>query len=380
VKVIHVVPELDPCRGGPSVSIIGLALGLESVGCAVTILAGRLRRDGSPIELNGRCTQFIQCGRAPIGFIRMWAEIRSIRFSCTGAVIVVIHSVWNLWSTIAAAACRLYSLPYIIVPHGMLTDDALKRRAIKKRIYHYLVDRSTVGSAWFVRFLTAVEKEKSSKGWVPVGRSVILPNGVDVDEVSQRSVSPDDALESSEPYFMFLGRVHEIKNIELQVRALAIVRLLHPSVKLLIVGPDAGQLSRIKALACKMGVADMLVIVGAVNDARRFTILSKAVALLQTSFHEAHSMSVNEALACGVPVIITQGVHYEDVRRFNAGIIIEGSQESLADAMVRLLTEPCLARRMGENGRSYAAKNLDWRQIAAGFLACCNRQGLNGDL
>ena len=371
MRLLHVIPDLDLRRGGPSVSVLGLAKSLAQSGNEVSIVTSG-GDSGRHRDCAADAVMVVFLERSVGVLCELWSCIRSFSLGSQSDSIVIIHSLWNLWTTVSAAACRFHDMPYIIVPHGMLSDDALRRSGLKKRIYYFLIDRKTVSSAFAVRFLTDLEREKSLQGWVEFGRSFIVSNGVDQLTREKPIDIGDLAAIVGRRFFVFLGRIHEIKNIELQVHALVELRREFPDVKLVIIGPDAGHLSKLMDTISCIGMEEAVVFVGAVNDARRFDLLARSVALVQTSFHEAHSMSVNEALACSVPVIITKGVNYDAVAQVGAGLVVESDPMAVVRAMKFLLNDPVARERMGQNGRAYARTMLDWDAIARDFAHECS--------
>jgi len=87
--------------------------------------------------------------------------------------------------------------------------------------------------------------------------------------------------------------------------------------------------------------------------------LSDADLCILPSRSENFGVAVVEAMACGLPVIISNRVNlYQDVTQARAGIVIDCDATQLVEAMVRLLDDPYQRQRMGENGRRLARRSF----------------------
>jgi glycosyltransferase involved in cell wall biosynthesis len=78
-------------------------------------------------------------------------------------------------------------------------------------------------------------------------------------------------------------------------------------------------------------------------------------------------MSVLEAMAAAVPVVVTRTCPWSDVERHEAGYWVEQNPAAIGDALVRILNDPDRARAMGERGRALAERTYRWDAIARAF-------------
>ncbi len=80
-------------------------------------------------------------------------------------------------------------------------------------------------------------------------------------------------------------------------------------------------------------------------------------------------MSVLEAMACGTPVIVSNSVMIADeISRVEAGVIARPDEESLANELRSLLSNPSLAREMGRRGRELAMERFTWETIVPSLV------------
>lgn len=151
----------------------------------------------------------------------------------------------------------------------------------------------------------------------------------------------------AEPTLIFVGRADDPrKNVQLLLRAFPLIREAVPNARLQIVGEHP---TREDALLAGPGVE----ILGLVNDV--VDVLPKATLLVLPSLQEGFGIVVAEALACGVPVVVTPSGGPEDlVRDSRAGILLASfRREELVRRVVDLLRDPARLRRMRADGRAY---------------------------
>jgi len=70
-----------------------------------------------------------------------------------------------------------------------------------------------------------------------------------------------------------------------------------------------------------------------------------------------------EAMACSLPVIITRQCQFPEIAEAEAGIVIEPDSKQLAEALNKLLSDPKLCKKMGENGRKLVLAKFTWDKI-----------------
>jgi glycosyltransferase involved in cell wall biosynthesis len=164
---------------------------------------------------------------------------------------------------------------------------------------------------------------------------------------------------------LFLGRLHWSKGLEVQARAIASVLKEDPDVMWVLVGPDDGEWESLSRLIKTLGLERHVLWTGPLTRRNCLQALADADVFLLTSRHEAHSMAMNEALAIGVPLIMTDTVGFNEVAKAGAGKIVPWDSQAVATVVVEVLRNRELALEMGEAGRRLAAGQLAWPKIAA---------------
>lgn len=202
-----------------------------------------------------------------------------------------------------------------------------------------------------------------------LGTAIVVPNAL-----HERFLAPiDPAAPTGEPRIVTVGRIHPDKGLDVLLDALALARREVPGLRLLVAGdetPDsAGYRARLQAQAARLGIDGAVEWAGWVE--RPEALWAGAAAYVQASRREPFGIAVIEAMACGLPVIVTgAGGLPEVVDDGRTGLVVPpGDPGALADALVRVVADRGLAHRLAVAGRATATSVFTpsrmARQVAA---------------
>src|SRR5688572_12894216 len=212
MRILHVLPTIDPVQGGPVSVLAGLAPAQVEAGLQVSVLAThrgdedvalaeRLRKAGVAVELVGPAT----------GPLRRHPALASSVTAAVGrAEVVHVHALWEEIQHQAARVARRAGVPYLVTPHGMLDPWSLSQSRWKKRLYLAWRLRSNLHNAWAIHFTTKTESDLVAPLRLgPPGFIETL--GVDLAEFEQlppRGSFRERYRLGDLPLVLFLGRVH----------------------------------------------------------------------------------------------------------------------------------------------------------------------------
>jgi glycosyltransferase involved in cell wall biosynthesis len=182
-----------------------------------------------------------------------------------------------------------------------------------------------------------------------VARITVNPNvTVLMNPALQPSIPQRNESRQSE-VLLFLGRLGRRKGIYVLLQALGSVRLKFPGVRL-ICGGD-GELEDVRAEIVKLGLEHNVELLGWVKGTAKDELLTMSSVYVLPSFDEGVPMSILEAMASGMPVVSTPvGGIPEVVGNGSEGLLVApGDVVALSAAICRLLGDPCLRSRMGQN-------------------------------
>jgi glycosyltransferase involved in cell wall biosynthesis len=198
--------------------------------------------------------------------------------------------------------------------------------------------------------------EARALGLAPPGRTRVIVNGVDAEQVraaAARAPLSREALGLA-PGALVLGtiaRFDPVKGLDVLLRALPSLLERVPEAQLLIVG-DGPQRDALRALARVVDPGGRVVFAGALPEAAR--ALPLVDLYVTAARREGLPLAVLEAMACGRPVLATRTPgHVDAVEPEVTGRLVPVDDvPGLAAAAAALLGDPALRARMGEAGRA----------------------------
>lgn len=382
MKVLHVVAGLEVRHGGPPRVVASLTTALSRIGVSSTVF--------SPAYSSASGGSEEHLVSAPEATIRMFDTGRLARWwpghspNLKSALqqevgsfdVVHIHEMWHHPHFAAARACKALGIPFVVSPHGSLDPWALALGGLKKRIYSRIWQRGLLGRAAAVHALTATESSQF-RDYGYTGPVSVIPNGIDIEEF-QHPASPNDMDERypelvGKKVVLFLGRLHQKKGLDVLVKAFAQLHETDLDIHLLVVGPDDGYEPELRRLIGSLGVIDAVTLTGTLAGNDRLAAMNRADIYALPSYSEGFSVGILEALAVGLPVVISKYCYFPEVESAGAGIETETDVGQVASALGSLIVDPELASKMGRAGRDLVRSRYSWESVAAAFVKLYER-------
>lgn len=306
----------------------------------------RIVRDGFDVEAYSRLPDLHRALKEAIG----WADLVHLH----GA-----YSPWNLW---AAHLCERTRRPFVLTLHdGLAPERAALRGTMRKRVFHTLMQRRHLRAAAAVHVLA--EEEATDLFRCARPRHVFcIPNGVDLEDYppcEPRPPRPADGL-----VFGYLGRLSPEKNLDALCDAFAAFNG-DGRHRLLLAGPP-GKLDQ--ALLRRHGGSGVE-IVGPRFGADKLAFLRSVDVFVHPSLCDVFSIAAMEALALGVPLLITRTAkasHFYADRPF---LMCEPTAFGLERGMREALVLRTELPRMAARGRALVERRFDWDVAARQLLA-----------
>lgn len=183
-------------------------------------------------------------------------------------------------------------------------------------------------------------------------------NGVDVSEFYPASHPKPPEVANAALVIGAICVLRPEKALDLLLEAFARVRNLTPDSKLLIVG-DGPELGNLQAKSLALGIADDCVFVPAVRDVARFM---RAIDIfVSSSYSEAFSNSILEAMACGCCVVASRvGGTPELIADGQRGLLFRsGDTADLAQKLISVIDDVSLRHRLASNAAEFARTKLN---------------------
>lgn len=356
LRILHVVPSIDPKQGGPARSVIALVEAQrKQPGLEVRVAAA-----GAPELVD-----------YPLTIRTRWSipdrgSKRTLRQQIGQADVVELHSFWNGVVSHAASACRQLNKPYVITPRGMLDPFCLKTRGWLKKLSAFMGEERNIAGAAGFHCLTEEEQQGivSVRPYLRDRRFVVAQNGLGaVPETIPTGILAKQFPETvGRQTLLFLGRLDEIKGLELPLQAVAELEpALRPMV--LLIGPDFGVEAKLKALASQLGIAPWVIFGGPIYGNDRFALLQEADLVGLTSHYECNSVTGTETFAVGGAVLATEGCSLRHAAKAGAARVVSRTPQAYAQALRELLGDERARHQLRQSARLYAERQLNWDKL-----------------
>jgi len=378
MKILHVIANLASRYGGPPKACFEMAKATARLGHDISIFT--TNQDG-PTRLRVPIGQILYKGDVKIKYFpiqkpRFWGFSFPLAIELKKVIkcfdIVHIHSLYLFHGMISGYYCRRYNVPYLIRPHGTLDPFIYKRHRFRKSLMEFLFEQQNFNYAHAIHFTTEEEmKLATTSNLMLKPKGIVVPLGIELSEYKNlpeygtfRAKYPEI---NGKKIILFLGRINFKKGLEILIKAYSKITNLRSDVHLVIAGPDNnGFEKRVKEWLKDKALLDRTTFTGMLYGKEKLSVLRDADAFVLPSYSENFGLSVIEAMACGLPVIISDRVNiWGEVSKKGAGKVIPCDGNQLAKSIIELLDNKDLAKHMGLKGKALVSDHFEWSKIAS---------------
>ncbi len=273
--------------------------------------------------------------------------------------LVVFHEIYRIEFIQIKNELKRAHIPYIIIPHGSLTENAQKKSRLKKLIGNYLLFDSYVDNSVAIQFLSKTEMESS----IGKEKGFISTNGVNFPKKQKQSFNKDCTK------LLYIGRTELFhKGIDLMINAVSLIKefMVENRVFLSLFGPDCDDSHRaIKDLIKKYEVSDIVTFNDGITGQEKEEQLLSSDIFIQTSRFEGMPMGILEAMSYGLPCVVTTGTTLGDkVLEYDAGWVAKIEAQSIADCIKKAVCERNGLESKSKNAIKLIDENFLWENIA----------------
>jgi glycosyltransferase involved in cell wall biosynthesis len=401
MRILQVVGPIAPCYGGPSIACPELSRELARQGHQVSIYAcNKAEKEcldvplDRPVVDEGVELRYFPALAWSGKYMFSPALWRALEETVAQFDVVHIWSVYGFFNTAAAYWCRRRQVPHMVFPHGSL-DPYLRRRNRPRKWFYSKVfaerdyrgasavlfntnEEMRLASDWPGLQPSASDNKVTPKNVMP--KRFVVPIGLDPKWFREPDRAAGEVFRQRFPALLgrrlvvYFGRLNFKKGLDILVPAFAKIARqygdVYGDVHLVLAGPgDADYVLKVKRWLGEEGVLEKTTFTGALSGEDRFTILQQAELFVLTSYTENFGQVVCEAMASGVPVLISDQVNiWPEVARAGAGLVVPCDASATAQALGQLLDDAPRARQMGRNGRAWVAEHLPWNVVGAQMI------------
>ena len=346
MKVLHVIPSLDPKSGGMSQAVRTLVAGLHSQDIQNDVVtldeptAGYIKDSSIIVHALGK-------GAGPWCYNKAlypWLVDNLPNYDR-----VIVHGLWQYPGFALFKAVKEVKVEYYVMPHGMLDpyfqrSNGRRWKALRNTVYWQFIERHVVNSADGLMFTCEEEKRLALEPFSPYKPKKEVVVGLGVDQPPVKSSEMMDLFYACYPelrdnkYILFLSRIHEKKGVDMLVEGYReMVRQLIENdpravvPRLLIAGPGLetpyGR-QILKQVDNAPGLRDYIIFPGMLSGDMKWAAYYGAGAFILPSHQENFGIAVVEALACSKPVLISNQVNiHREISAAQAAVVADDTPQ-----------------------------------------------------
>jgi glycosyltransferase involved in cell wall biosynthesis len=265
--------------------------------------------------------------------------------------------------------------PFVVALKGIIADERRHERgwvrvllgvqARWERTNCLLADRVVVPSRYSAGVAVAVYD-------LPPRKIAVVPEAIDLTEWRRRFAEAGGGT-PSRPVVLSVARMYPRKRLDDLLKATAMVRRRIPDVQVRIVGegPESG---RLHALHAELGLDGTVTFLGEVSRRTLAVEYMRAQCFCLPTVQEGFGLVFAEAMAAGLPIVACRASAVPEVveEGRSAVLVAPRRPDELAEALVRVLSDPDLRERLGQAGRG-RAEVFDLEPVARRFMEAVPR-------
>jgi glycosyltransferase involved in cell wall biosynthesis len=388
-RILHCISSVDPRAGGPIEGLKQLSAVNQRHGHEVEVLC---LDDPQAPWLKDFPLPCHAVGPTHIGNWQYsprwvpWLQANAHRYDA-----VIVNGIWQFHAFGTWLGLRGSKTPYFVFTHGML-DPWFKRtyplKHLKKWLFWPWAEYRVLRDAGAVLFTCDEERRLARQSfWLYQCDEYIInygtsapPEAVDRQRAAFDAQFPDL---QGKRCLLFLGRVHEKKGPDLLFKALAQRRAQSPEllrdVRVVMAGPaDHAYGQAMQKLVAELGLQDMVVWTGMITGDVKWGAFRRADAFILPSHQENFGIAVAEAMACGLPVLISNQVNiWREIQQAEGGYVDTDTVEGTVRLIDRwLATPPEQWEAMRHNARACFLQRFHIERTAESFVEAMEVFGL----
>jgi len=253
--------------------------------------------------------------------------------------VVHLHGYRSPLMLAAAQAAKSANIPIVTQPHGTL--PVIANSFIVKRAYDWIYGRKELEGISCLIALQENEKKVALEQGIPENIIEVIPNGIDLSELDELpekgAFRRQYHIEADQPVILFIGRVNRIKGTDMLLEAFA--RMGSPNARLIIAGPDDGQLDEVKNLIKKYRLDTTVTLTGILSGQEVKAAFQDCDLFVLPSRSDAFPTTIMEACLMDTPMVITDRCAIAHLVKDRVADVVPFDPGAFANAMRLLLTD-----------------------------------------
>ncbi len=356
MRILHISKKYPNIMGGDATVIAGLVKYQKKLGYKVYVLTSNCSevKKSSTIAKYGVKIDAIDLDKINLKrIISLFLLFFYLLFYLKKIKPDIVHSHAPDQGFISSFSCKLYKIPIINTCHGSTFNDK-SYPSIKRKLEKFFLK-----NGYFNKIITANKNSLNDFRKSAIKNVVYLPNAIDLDLFQGKRHNVN-----KKTIFLFAARIEREKGLNYLIYAVNKLRNIEKSFKVLIIGEGVDQ-NYFQSLVAELKLSDYIEFFGKKNNDEVIDYYYKSDVFILPSLHETFPATVLEAWAAELSVIVTNigGVSAICNNRENALIVPPEDPEKIKEAMITLIKDQKLRKKLAENGRKLIEKYYRWDKI-----------------
>jgi glycosyltransferase involved in cell wall biosynthesis len=383
MKILHIISSVNPTGGGPIEGIkqlgeINSLKGGHQVEIACLDLSDSLWIQNFPLKIYALGSSISKYRFSKN--LLPWLKQNASNYDC-----IIVNGIWQYSSFGTWRALKWLrkhhhpTPPYFVFTHGML-DPWFKRtyplKHLKKWLYWPWAEYRVLRDAKAIFFTCEEERTLARQSfWLYRCNEVVVHYGT--------SEPPTDIAQQTQSFWakfpelrakriiLFLSRIHVKKGCDLLINAFAQVAQTDPSLHLVMAGPDqTGWQTDLQNMAQKLGISQHITWTDMLQDELKWGAFRAAEVFILPSHQENFGIAVAEALACSLPVLISNKVNiWREIEADGAGLVANDDLEGTTELFQKWLAlSPQAQQNMRQNAQKCFTERFEITKAAQNLI------------
>ena len=352
MKIIHYIPSIDRTSGGTPAYMQLLA---NELGKLVELhIVSHV--SNNPVNIGNSQVHYIPTFNQYRKMKRQWLFL----LNEINPDIVHINCCWMPGCALTQKWSQELNYKIVLTPHGMLEPWIIKRHYWTRKIPALLLyQKNAIIKANYLHATANSEKENLLK--IGYNKNIeIIANGIEIEKITLKTSW------KRRKKILFLSRIHVKKGINFLIESIALLKNDLKDYVINIAGEgDENYINELKQLTIQLGIANYIHFIGGVYGEQKWKLFKEADLFILPTHSENFGIVVAEALACGTPVITTQGTPWKELESNHCGwwtaIGTEATTKALKDFLQQTETQ---LEQMGRNGRKLVEEKYSSQKMA----------------
>lgn len=284
---------------------------------------------------------------------------------------ISVHAIATRWY------CRREGVPYVLTTHG--SANWMSGNTLTELLFARFFGYALLRDAASIIALNSTEASLLRSLRIDPRIVSVVPNGTRMmarDEVGG-TFRKSKNIREEERIILYIGRMHESKGLNVLIESLSLIAAQRNDIKLVLVGPDDGYLSKIEHAVKKLALDNKVIHLDYVSEADKECVLSESDVFVTPKF-TGFPLAFLEACAYGLPIVTTNNGDQLDWIHNQAGLVVDYDAKSLCEGILNILSDDTIRARYSENARRLVQERFNWREVAKAVESIYERAIING--